>query len=1023
MFLVRLRQFNRGMRAKIHTDAASTIQHAWRTKKGKTVLATRVLKRKLSVDEKASRDAFLARQRLLAELEKRRQESAILMQSRIRGYLARAHVRRLREARRLDCAVRYIQASWRRAKGRWVVPGPNPRVVSPRRRYALHLRFLAQRQRLEWEREAACLRIQCQMRRVLACKRVDALRRARQEVLDARARVEAQQRHLNACATDIARVYRGHVVRRRIARWNRAARVIQHMVRLWQAKKLRRLMRRVRDERRKREREAATCIQRHARGRIGRHKAKRRAMQIAALARRRVAMAIRIQARARGVRARETVALVRRARVLVATQHARTLHRNRPPSSLELTLQGVNLARISKTQVAALALAVADARDEMQRQDDAIVLLQCLYRGHTGRRVAQTKLEARIAMSLFWALNSKTQEKIARAHLEFKSARDIQRVLRGFLGRRKQRHAKEERERAALREAYRRDRVAQDDKKKWLEQLDMEKFQAESLVRKELELKVHVAHQHEEIARLEAQAQMFKLQAMEAQQKVQDRQDAAWTEVDDGFGNVYFYNSVTSETSWERPAALRPKAETKAVEDREEDWEELYNPNTGQIYKHNRVTGAVKMNIPPPLEERGDVKAPDVPVASTSDQPKPSDDKTAPPAATDATTNDASKTKGIETCWRCTKRAAVKECVNCDAGHKLYCAACFTKEHKAATKKAHDFKRVVGDGSTSGAMCHRCDKMASYHCETCEPGFRYMCDDCFGSSHATAECLAHTRHHFRPGAARCSQCVVPPEARIATLSCGACQDKFCASCFAASHAKGKKAGHAAVSIHVLKAPLVAESDAYCTECDVELCTKLCNLCGDGFCDACFAATHAHGHKADHSAIAWHEMAQAGDWVDVVEGKGHVYYNITTKEHTTEKPSVLLLGVERHREMMAEKAREKKKAEGERDAELVALREQVKALEEEKEIARRQAKELEILNKQSDEAPPPPTDAKPLKKRWWKSKAQLEREKKEREHQVVLKLMMTKQREEALHREAMQVGTASYANAIVDDLLK
>ncbi|RHY30655.1 hypothetical protein DYB32_004158 [Aphanomyces invadans] len=422
------------------------------------------------------------------------------------------------------------------------------------------------------------------------------------------------------------------------------------------------------------------------------------------------------------------------------------------------------------------------------------------------------------------------QEKVAQDKLVYESAREIQRIVRGRRDRRRVTRLKADLVKEALREVYRRERVALEDKKKWVEQLDMEQYKADTVLRKERERKLLIAQQEEEIARLDAQTNAYKLQALEAQK----------------------------------------------------------------------------------------------------------------------------------------------------------CGICF-----------------------------QCDNRASYHCSTCESGFQFTCEKCFASTHATSEYTAHNTTHFRPGSALCSQC----NKMVALHGCPECQDKFCVECFGLTHAKGKKKTHVPNVLNVVKMPLGDDTDAYCTECDVELCTKLCNLCGDGFCDSCFATLHAKGRKAEHTYVAWKEITQAGDWIEIYEGKIPMYYNIVTKESSAEKPSVLLLGVERHRDMIAEKVRERKKAEGEKESELVSLREQVKALEEAAELARRQKQELELLNEN------PQVLAKPLKKKWWKSKAQLARENAERENQVVLSLMLTKQRQEQLHRQAMEIGSKEYANSIVADIVQ
>ncbi|RHY78414.1 hypothetical protein DYB38_008105 [Aphanomyces astaci] len=289
-------------------------------KKGKKAMASRFTKRKMSMEEQAEREVFLARQKFLAEMEKRRQACAVIMQRRIRGYLARKH-----------------------SKGR----------------YALHLRFLAQRERLEWEREAAALRIQTQWRRHVAWKEAQKRRRDRNEAIAAAAREAERRRHLK-----------------------------------------------------------------------------------------------------------------------------RSLRRSATSKNPEMPLVAYNDYIEDEQGAKSPRFALQYVSVEFQTFENEMCVMQ---------------------------------EKKARDQLKYESARQIQRIVRGCRGRRRVVRIKDDLAKEALREVYRRERIALEDKKKWAEQLDMEQFKADTVTRKERERKLLIAQQEEEIARLDAQTGAYKVQALEAQ--------------------------------------------------------------------------------------------------------------------------------------------------------------------------------------------------------------------------------------------------------------------------------------------------------------------------------------------------------------------------------------------------------------------------------------------------------------------------------------------------------------------------
>ncbi|OQR93414.1 hypothetical protein ACHHYP_02546 [Achlya hypogyna] len=981
-YLAKLALYDRRMQARIRHDNALMIQHAWRTSKGQKVLATRFARRQLTLAEQAERERYLARQRLIAELEARRQAAATTIQRRARGMLGRRKAALRKYEVALEAAARRVQASWRKSTGR----------------FALHLRFLAQRERLAARRTAAALCIQTTVRRWLAAQRVAVLRQARQDRRDEEARVRAHEALRERSATLLQRVFRGHIVRRGLRRMHAAATSIECMVRQHQARATRRAKEAARQELRARQHAAAVEIQRVARGRLGRQKARAVAEARRLEAEKRQLSASRIQSRLRGNQSRTAMRTLHCARQVVLQQQGRTLSKGLSPlARLVTTLPSTSLAF---AHVAALESAIVDAKAVMQAEDRAATRIQCLYRGRHGRFAYHLLLEAKHRRDL----------------LEAACATQIQRRVRGRIGRAKVAKVRARRQRHEAALAYKRSLAAQEAKQKWLIDVDMEKFRAEVERERANEHALLIARQEAELARLTAEALDARRRVEEANKQRAEETANAWDEITDSYGYVYYTNRVTGQTSWDVPAELLKKRAAATAEaapkpaPAKDEWEELYNPNTGQMYFHNRATGETKWT---PSDEAPPA-TPDVhkdPPLAVADAPQPADPAPAVEAAPHVDAPKAFSTM----CWSCKKRPAIRQCVGCTAPTRDYCTVCFAKEHRAATKRDHDFKLLAPDGTREWALCCGCGGKATHYCAECDPGTRYLCEKCFPQRHETAASLSHQSLHFSSSASLCAHC--SGERLVAQVLCHECLDKFCPACYETLHASSKKKQHPYARLNVLKADL-GEEETYCVACDVVVATRLCNLCGDSYCDACYDAAHAKGRKAEHTFILCKDAATAGDWVEIFDSnrKGHLYYNLVTKETVEEKPSVLLLGLDRHRDMIAENLRDKKKREVERESEVVALRESVRALQEEKELERRYREQQAILQDNPDVLQTKP------RKRWWQSKAQLEKERKQREDNVVLSLMMTQARKQKLHQEAMEIGSASYATAILDSVI-
>lgn len=72
-----------------------------------------------------------------------------------------------------------------------------------------------------------------------------------------------------------------------------------------------------------------------------------------------------------------------------------------------------------------------------------------------------------------------------------------------------------------------------------------------------------------------------------------------WTEHKSPDGRTYYYNSVTKQSSWQKPDTLKTPAELLLSQC---PWKE-YTADNGKIYYHNVNTKESKWVIPPELEE------------------------------------------------------------------------------------------------------------------------------------------------------------------------------------------------------------------------------------------------------------------------------------------------------------------------------------------------------------------------------------------------------------------------------------
>ena len=89
-------------------------------------------------------------------------------------------------------------------------------------------------------------------------------------------------------------------------------------------------------------------------------------------------------------------------------------------------------------------------------------------------------------------------------------------------------------------------------------------------------------------------------------------------------------------------------------------------------------------------------------------------------------------------------------------------------------------------------------------------------------------------------------------------------------------------------------------ELYCLECDTRRADRICDQCGDWFCENCFAATHAKGRRMRHTWTPWGKAGVSTGWEEFwdEDKQIYVYFNKVTKESRSTKPPELMWGTER-----------------------------------------------------------------------------------------------------------------------------
>eukprot|EP00948_MAST-09A_sp_MAST-9A-sp1_P001995 g1995.t1 len=545
------------------------------------------------------------------------------------------------------------------------------------------------------------------------------------------------------------------------------------------------------------------------------------------------------------------------------------------------------------------------------------IRVQCAYRCKQGRFTLFLKKRA---------YEQRMKEEAEWRRLADIAVRKLQRIVRGRQGRQSFADLIAKMRKEKMQEAYLKERKAAVNREKWRremkEQLEREALTAEFEQKK--------------------RAQAIKL--YEEKKTWREAVNKAWEEVpiQDGSGGIYYYNSLSGETSWEIPYGYKlvleekerkraeeeqrqkkEEEERKRKEEEEEqkrkgyllhkpqppslaDWEEIESEN-GVVYYFNKITGESSWDPPKGWKVKEKEK-------DTRMIPK-------------------------DMCEKCVTTRATRKCVDCDMA---YCFDCFAKHHRTGKQLRHKvnvytsamksdpFKCCNDNAPDTGMPCVRDARRLCKQCDL------FYCELCYEDLHKIGDMAKHSYTAFKENAARCIEC----KGKLATKKCDFCGDCYCEACAKSTHSFGRLATHTFEDIQFQDREDLGEGDKYCIECDMRKATRVCDQCGDPYCTPCYERVHATGRRKEHT---WQSFESAKtDWEEFTdEQTGEtIYFNTKTKKSQKEKPPELMWGMEKMKYVHKVQQSEKEAAEAQ---ELIKLKEQVAAFEEKEKKAKKDAK--------------------------------------------------------------------------------
>ena len=220
---------------------------------------------------------------------------------------------------------------------------------------------------------------------------------------------------------------------------------------------------------------------------------------------------------------------------------------------------------------------------------------------------------------------------------------------------------------------------------------------------------------------------------------------------------------------------------------------------------------------------------------------------------------------------------------------------------------------------------------------------RTWCLNCFEYVYDDDEELQRVGYRrFKAESKVCSEC----EMKLATQECRQCDDVYCDECNDRLHRTGRKAEHTQTIINPWEKDELEEGEAYCSECEERKADRICDQCGDPYCDQCFTRTHAKGRKRQHTFTTWEDSQTPWEEFWDEDEKRYIYYNTKTKERRYDKPAALLWGTEKM--AWQEKDSTKDDMLKDKDDELAELRKQMAMMEDK--MATMSVKKPSVLGK-------------------------------------------------------------------------
>ncbi|ETV87055.1 hypothetical protein, variant 1 [Aphanomyces astaci] len=149
------------------------------------------------------------------------------------------------------------------------------------------------------------------------------------------------------------------------------------------------------------------------------------------------------------------------------------------------------------------------------------------------------------------------------------------------------------------------------------------------------------------------------------------------------------------------------------------------------------------------------------------------------------------------------RQLATTFCLACE---DAMCSDCFDREHKAKAFAAHTTTRI--------RMCHLCSKhTASRVCNQCQDGNVPYCDTCYPHYHK-GKFAGHT---FTALVFLCVEC----GDRVGRWRCATCTDLFCKKCFSNFHRKGQRQNHVMEAVSYLAVEAKSAQDVRLHEKELE----------------------------------------------------------------------------------------------------------------------------------------------------------------------------------------------------------